>query len=272
MELPKDSFGHDVIVIGGSLGSFEVIRGLLRSLPVDLPAAVLITTHLGPTVSLLNIVEKYSVLPIKSAESGEPLRRAHVYVAVPDAHLLVHEHHILVRRGPRENLSRPAIDPMFRSAACAFGTRVIGVLLSGGLNDGAAGLAAIKTCGGLTVVQDPQDAAVPSMPRSAMNALAVDHCVPAGKLPSLLSELVQVPAGAMPDIPSSLKLEVAIAAQEASGMEINEELGEKSTFTCSECDGALWAIEDDRVLRFRCHIGHAVTADALLGPAPDCRE
>jgi two-component system chemotaxis response regulator CheB len=263
-KLPPSFSRHDLITIGGSSGSFEAIRIILRSLPNDLPAAVLIATHLGPSVSLMSILAGSSSLPIKAAESGDHLQRGQVYVAVPDAHLLVHDHHVLVRRGPRENLSRPAIDPLFRSAACAFGPRVIGVLLSGSLNDGTAGLAAIKTCGGVTVVQDPKDAAVSSMPQSAMRSVEVDHSVPATEVASLLFRLVQEPTAITFTIPRGLQFEVAVAAQEAAGMDINEKLGEKSPFSCPDCDGVLWQVNDDQVLRFRCHVGHAVAADALL--------
>jgi two-component system, chemotaxis family, protein-glutamate methylesterase/glutaminase len=262
--MPPDAHGHDLITIGGSSGSFDAIRAVLRSLPYDLPAAVLIATHLGPSVSLNNILRGHSSLPLKTAVSGEKLQRGHVYLAVADAHLLVHDHHVLVRRGPRENLARPAIDPLFRSAACAFGSRVIGVLLSGGLNDGTAGLAAIKTCGGVTVVQDPADAAVPSMPQSAMSTVAIDYAVRASELASLLVRLVHEPVPAVPPIPSQLQFEVAIAAQEAEGMSLNDQLGEKSPFSCPDCEGVLWEVNDEQVLRFRCHVGHAVTADALL--------
>lgn len=264
MKLPSQSSVRDVIAIGGSAGSFEALRTILHALPNDLPAAVLITTHLGPSVSLLNILARSSALPIKDAVSGESLQSGQVYLAVPDAHLLVHNDHVLVRRGPRENLSRPAIDPLFRSAACAFGSRVIGVILSGSLNDGTAGLAAIKTCGGLAIAQDPADAAVPSMPLSALHAIPVDHCVPAVEMADLLARLVNEPPGTTPDIPADLQFEVAVAAQEMAGMNLNDKLGERSPFTCPDCDGVLWRVEDDRTLRFRCHVGHAVTADILL--------
>ena len=259
-----NSSRHDLIAFGGSSGSFEPIREVLRTLPTDLPATVLIVTHLAPSVSLMKILGGCSRLPIKAAESGERLQYGQIYVAVPDAHLLLHDHHILVRRGPRENLSRPAIDPLFRSAACAFGSRVIGVLFSGSLHDGTAGLAAIKSCGGVTIVQDPKDAIVPSMPESAIRSVKVDHCIPAGDLSALLVQLSRAPAVETSNIPSELLFEVAVAAQEMAGMDLNEKLGEKSPFSCPDCDGVLWQVNDDQVLRFRCHVGHAVTADVLF--------
>jgi two-component system chemotaxis response regulator CheB len=264
MHLRADFSLHDIVVIGGSAGSFDVIKGVMKSLPVDLPASLLIVAHIDPSVSLMNILGDSSSLPIKTATTGESLQRGQVYLAVQDAHLILHGHHLLVRRGPHENFARPAIDPLFRSAACAFGGRVIGVLLSGGLNDGAAGLAAIKRCGGLAVIQDPTDAQVPSMPESALRAVKVDYCVPASELADLLNRLVREPAAASPPVPAELQLEVAVAAREAAGMEIDEQLGSKSPFTCPECDGVLWQMNDQQVLRFRCHVGHAVTAEAML--------
>ncbi len=264
MHPPAASSLHDIVAIGGSAGSFDVMKGVLKSLPVDLPASVLIVAHIDPSVSLMNILGGSSSLPIKAATTGERLRRGQVYLAVPDAHLMLHDHHLLVRRGPHENFARPAIDPLFRSAACVFGGRVIGALLSGGLNDGAAGLAAIKRCGGVAVIQDPADAQVPSMPQSALRAAKIDHCVPASELADLLNRLVREPAGESPPVPAEIQLEVAIAAREAAGMEIDEQLGSKSPFTCPECDGVLWQMNDRQVLRFRCHVGHAVTAEAIL--------
>lgn len=186
---------HDIIAIGGSAGSIRVIKEILSKLPVALPATVFIVNHIGPTVSLRTIFSGVSVLPVKEAATGKRIERGQVYVAVPNAHLLVERDHLIVRRGPRENFARPAIDPLFRSAASAFGSRVIGVILSGGLNDGAAGLAAIKKCGGLAVVQDPSDAEVPAMPDSALHAVEADYCIPAAQIASLLTRLVDLPVG-----------------------------------------------------------------------------
>ncbi len=255
---------RNVVVIGGSAGSFDVIKGLLKSLPLEFPAAILIVTHLGPSVNLMTILGESSSLPIKLAVTGELLRSGQVYLAVADAHLLLHDHHVLVRRGPHENFSRPAIDPLFRSAACSLGGRVIGVLLSGGLDDGVAGLAAIKRCGGLAIIQDPADAQVPSMPENARRAVKVDHCVSALELPDLLIRLVKEPAAQTVQAPHDIQLEVAIAAREVAGMDIDEQLGTKSPFSCPECDGVLWEINDPDVMRFRCHVGHAVTVETLL--------
>jgi len=255
---------RDIIVIGGSAGGLEALCQVLSDLPEDLPAAVFALLHMGASSHLAQILDQKVKLPVLSAEKGMVIQNGRVYVAVPGVHLLLHDDHILLRRGPRENLARPALDPLFRSAACTFGSRVIGVVLSGALSDGAAGLRAIKRCGGMAVVQDPAEAAVPSMPQSAIRHVAIDHVAPAHKLAALLVKLTRQPAGLSPEIPLEIRLETAIAAQELSSMAADDKLGTPSRFTCPECHGALWQIDDGNLLRYRCHVGHAYTADAML--------
>lgn len=256
--------GHDVIVIGASAGGLAVLRRILHDLPADLPAAVAIVQHIGRASHLGEILSGAGRLPVARAVSGAPFRRGHVHVAPPDRHLLLHDSHILLRRGPHENLVRPAIDPLFRSAAATFGGRVVGVVVSGALNDGAAGLRAIKRCGGLAVVQDPADAAVPEMPRGALRHAATDHCLPAARIGSLLAMLARQPAGPTPPIPFDIRLEAAIAAQEMATMESEDRLGTPSRFVCPECHGALWEIDDGGLARYRCHVGHAFTGETLM--------
>lgn len=260
---------HDIIVIGGSGGGLEALRTLARGLPADLPAAVFVVLHMGATSHLAHILTKSGPLPTVPAVSGEPIQPGRIYVAVPGCHLMLHDGHILLRRGPRENLSRPAIDPLFRSAAASFGGRVIGVVLSGALADGTAGLRAIKRCGGLAVVQDPADALVSSMPRSALRHVEVDHVCRIDDMPHLLAKLARQPAGATPDIPLDIRVEAAIAAQELADMRADDMLGTPSRFSCPECHGALWEIEDGSMLRYRCHVGHAFAADAVLASQGD---
>lgn len=178
--------------------------------------------------------------------------------------MLLHDDHILLRRGPRENLSRPAIDPLFRTAAVSCGSRVIGVVLSGALSDGTAGLLAIRRCGGMAIVQDPADALVPSMPCNALRHVEVDHAVTARDMAALLGSLVRTAAPPTPPIPLGIRLEAAIATQELADMKTEDMLGKPSRFTCPECHGALWEIEEGDLLRFRCHVGHAFGADAVL--------
>lgn len=234
--MPATSPTRDTVVIGDSAGALEVLTRILAGLSRDLPAAVFVVLHVGEVSYLPAILGRSSALPVVAAKSGAPIEQGKVHVGTPGVRLLLHDSHILLRRGPHENLARPAIDPLFRSAAASLGSRFIGVLLSGALSDGTAGLRAIKRCGGIAVVQEPRDAIVPDMPRSALDRIEVDHVCPAA----------------------------AIASHEPADMRADDMLGTISPFTCPECRGALWEIADGSMLRFRCHVGHAFTGDAIL--------
>jgi len=253
-----------IIVIGASAGGVEALKRLVAALPADLPAAVLIVLHVGPSSILADILARAGSIDVVSATSGADLENGRVYVAPPGFHLLVHDGHILLRRGPRENLARSSIDPLFRSAACSHGARVIGVILTGILSDGTAGLRAVKDCGGLTVIQHPDDAAVPDMVLGALRHVDIDHCVTVAEMPPLLARLAAGEAGETPPIPSRICLEAAIAAREHGNMDTEDRLGDLSVFVCPECHGPLWEIEDGPMIRYRCHTGHAFTADIMM--------
>jgi two-component system chemotaxis response regulator CheB len=255
---------RDIVVIGASSGGLEALQRLVRQLEPDLPATLFVVVHIGASSQLADVLSLGSNLPVVRARTGQHFKRGTIYVAIPGCHLLLHGDHVLLRRGPKENLARPAIDPLFRSAAASHGGRTIGVILSGALTDGTAGLRAIKRCGGQTVVQDPRDAMSPDMPRSALRHVDVDHISRIDDMAPLLARLVRLPAGQTPDIPLDIRLETAIAAQELADMRANDRLGKPSRFTCPECHGALWEIEDGSMLRYRCHTGHALTADTVL--------
>lgn len=255
---------HDIVVIGASAGALGVLQTILSQLPPDLPASIFIVVHLGEQSILARVLGRSSALPVSEARTGEVPARGHVYVAVPGKHLMLHGNHMLLRRGPRENQARPAIDPLFRSAAATFGPRVIGVILSGSLADGTAGLRAVKRCGGLALVQDPRDALVVAMPQSALRHVDVDEVLAGPEIAARLSVLVRERAPPAPDAPFDVRLEAAIAAQELADMKIDDMLGKPSRFTCPECHGALWEIEDGPILRYRCHVGHAYSSEAML--------
>ncbi|MEA2779919.1 MAG: two-component system, chemotaxis family, protein-glutamate methylesterase/glutaminase [Rhodospirillaceae bacterium] len=255
---------RDIIVIGASAGGLQALQHLMKDLPADLPAAVFVVMHIGTSTHLAGILDRAGGLPVSQAKSGDPIETGHVYVAAPDMHLLLHDGHLLLRRGPRENLARPAIDPLFRTAACTFGARVIGVVLSGALNDGTAGLQAVKRCGGIAIIQDPADALVPDMPLSAKRYVDVDYSVPIAEMGDLLARLVAEPAGKTPEIPFDVKVEATIATQELADMDTEDRLGVRSRFSCPECHGSLWEIGDGRILRYRCHIGHAFTGHGMM--------
>jgi len=259
-----------VIVMGASSGGLEALKTVLAGLPANLPAAVFVVQHIAPHSQnyLAKILSDYSEIPPKTAEPGDPVEDGRLTVARTDRHLLVDEDGVTLSRGPRENRSRPAIDPLFRSAALAFGHRTIGVVLSGSLDDGTAGLQAIKHCGGLAVVQEPDDAIVADMPQSAIDNVDVDHIAPATELAALLVRLVNeaVPnppkASLDPEVRRHLEQEVAILRDESGDIDTAVKLGELASFSCPDCGGPLWEMQGEK-LRFRCHTGHAFTAKYL---------
>ncbi|MGY3444767.1 MULTISPECIES: chemotaxis protein CheB [unclassified Bradyrhizobium] len=256
---------HDIIVIGGSAGATAPLRDILGRLPADLPAAIFVVLHIpAHGIGILSTVASAAgKLPVRQAESGMVIENGHVYLAAPDHHLLIHDGHIVLGRGPRENLVRPAIDPLFRSAALHYGARVIGVVLSGLLSDGASGLSVIKRCGGLALVQDPKDAISDEMPLRALEATTVDLCVPGARLGDVLSDLVREQAGASLPIPPEIELEVQIAAGERVGSDTLANVADPAPLTCPGCGGVLSELKAGHPLRFRCQVGHAYTADAL---------
>jgi two-component system chemotaxis response regulator CheB len=243
---------------------------LVAQLPATLPAAVLVVQHLSPDSTgepLVTRLANHTSMHCQLATTGAHLKAGHLYLAPPDRHLLVKDHHLLVTKGPRENNFRPAADALFRSAAVEFDSQVVGVVLTGMLHDGTAGLDFIKRCGGTAVVQDPTDAEFPSMPESALRHVAVDYVVPIDAMGELLIKLVSESTGTTPDkvdsIPPDLKLEAAIAERIVGSTEQAMQLGHQVPLTCPDCGGVLWEVKTGSVLRYRCHTGHAYTAEAL---------
>ncbi|WP_221087996.1 chemotaxis protein CheB [Deinococcus aquaedulcis] len=262
-----------VVVIGASAGGVEALSQLVAGLHPDLPAAVCVVLHLSPhsPSALPEILGRAGPLPAHQATDGERARPGHLYVAPPDHHLLLDGERLAVTRGPKESRFRPAVDALFRSAAHTRGSGVIGVVLSGSMDDGASGLWNIKRQGGVAVVQAPGDAAFDAMPRAALEQVAVDHVARAAALGPLLSHLVLThpPEVPMPDPLTDderarLELEVRLARQGPASPHDVSALGPYSAFTCPECHGAMVQIEEGGALRFRCHTGHAYTAPVLL--------
>ncbi|MFL5877553.1 MAG: chemotaxis protein CheB [Solirubrobacteraceae bacterium] len=251
-----------VVVIGASAGGVEALVKVVSGLDPSVEAAVIIVLHLPATGNsvLPDILRRAGPLPVVSATNGQPLEPGCIIVAPPDHHVLVEDGNIVLDRGPRENGSRPAADPLFRSAARARATRVIGVVLSGALDDGVAGLRAIKEAGGVAVVQDPNDALTASMPATALAHVPVDHVVPAGGLAQLLLRLVREVAARTADVKQSTDN----PNDEREIRSPDEMRGPPSSLTCPECGGVMW--EDGRgdLLRFRCHVGHSYSAESML--------
>ena len=251
---------RDLIVIGSSAGGIPVLMDLVAGLPADLPASILIVQHIGANPSLL---PERGRRPAVHVRSEEPLSYGRIYVAPPDHHLLVVGDHVRISRDPKENHARPAIDPLFRSAAIAKGGRVIGVVLSGRLDDGTVGLQAIKACGGVAVVQDPDDAEEPGMPASAIAHVAVDHVVRRDALAATLVRLVGEPLGVQLEVPESLRREQRLSQGMEDAMETLDSIGTPSKITCPDCNGVLWQIRGSSPPRYRCHTGHAYTLRSL---------
>jgi two-component system, chemotaxis family, protein-glutamate methylesterase/glutaminase len=261
---------HDVIVIGASAGGVQALTKLVADLPRDLPAAVFIVLHISANApSLLPIIlGREAHLPVAHPVDGEEIQRGKIYVAPPDLHLLLEERHIKLVHGPKENLHRPSIDALFRSAARVAGPRVIGVVLTGSLEDGKVGMRAIKQRGGITIVQDPAEAPFPSMPMSVMQAIRVDYSLPLREIAPVLSALSRqtvTEEGRYP-VPDDVEIEARIAEQRMESDELIasiEKIGKISKLTCPDCHGALWEMHDQELLRYRCHVGHAFSAEAL---------
>jgi two-component system chemotaxis response regulator CheB len=262
----SENVGHNIIVIGASMGGIEAMKKLLASLPGNIGASLFAVLHLHPnSPSMLHkMLATKTSLPIKFAEDGAVPRQGMVYLAPPDHHLILEEKRMILSHGPRENRFRPAIDTLFRSAAVAHTTRVIGVVLTGMLDDGSAGLQAIKECGGIAVVQDPADADFPEMPKSALNAVKADHCVSLEKMAELLAELTLTPAAKPQAVPTRLKQEVSMSKGIIEpDIEANI-LGTPAPFICPDCGGSLSELTEGNVMRYRCHEGHAFTALSFL--------
>lgn len=245
-----------IIVVGASLGGVEAVRELSGRLPSDLAASVLVVVHVGAVrKSLLpEIMQRVSKLPVHHPADGAKLEPGHIYIAPPNHHMMVEDSRIYLVRGPKVNRHRPSIDVMFRSAAANFGGRVIGAILTGSLDDGSAGLLAIKKAGGLTVVQDPSDAMASDMPRNAIRAANPHHIVPLAEIPGLLAELARQPAPAM--------TAAAVAGDGGKTMS-SDQLGAPSVFTCPECHGTLWETTEGQVVHFRCRVGHSYSLESM---------
>ncbi|SDE44853.1 two-component system, chemotaxis family, response regulator CheB [Dyadobacter soli] len=261
---------RNIIVIGASMGGFEAFKRLVADLPPDIDASIFLVWHMSPHVEgiLPKVLGEITTIPVAHAEHGEPILPNRIYVARPDHHLLVDATHVHVTRGPRENRFRPAIDPLFRSAAYAFGNRVIGAVLTGALDDGTAGLWSIKRCGGIAIAQDPEDADMPSMPENAIREVAIDYIVPISEMAALLARLCceTVDGNSEPEHAERDKMgaEVRVAADENT-FDVNiPQYGEVSKLSCPECQGVLTMLKDGQFSRYRCHTGHAFSPEALL--------
>lgn len=238
----------DIVVVGASAGGIEAVRVLVVSLPADFAASVFIVVHTSPEAPsmLADILDRSGRLPAITPNDGERIRPGTVYVAPPDRHLLIEPNRVRITRGPKENRFRPAVDPLFRSAAQTYGPRAVGVILSGYLDDGTAGLWTVKQLGGTAVVQDPADAVVPYMPLNAMTHVQVDYCLPVEEIAPLLVRLTTAAAeeeGAF-QVPKEVEIEVNIAKEQKALEAGVLQLGEPSNYACPECHGVLLQLQE----------------------------
>ena len=265
---------HDIVTIGASAGGVEALQSLVSVLPGELSAAVFVVIHIPADASSLlpSILEKAGNLPALAPPDDTPIEHGRIYVAPPNRHMLIEPNRVRIIFGPRENRHRPAIDPLFRSAAWTYRTRVIGVLLSGNLDDGTAGLSAIKSCGGTTIIQDPDEALFPDMPSNALKNGIVDHRLTIKEIAELLIELATRPASDAPErMPKRIATEIEFTKMN-NDIENMAELGTPTAFACPSCHGALWELQDGNLTRYRCHTGHAFSPESLLAEQSDAVE
>lgn len=259
---------RDTVVIGASAGGIEALKRLLAIFPADLAASVFVTLHLAPSSEseLAQVLARSTPLEVKFAEDRMQTRLGCVYLAPPDRHLVINDGDVGLIHGPLENRARPAIDPMFRSAAVRRRSRVIGVILTGQLDDGSAGLLAVKRCGGIALIQHPHDAAADSMPKSAANALGtlLDGAYTIEQLGRRIVHLAGEPVTHAISVPPELALEQDISEHLETANEQVTRLGELAPLTCPECAGPLVKMADAAVHRYRCFTGHAFSAETLL--------
>lgn len=258
-----------IVVIGASAGGVEALSQIAAEIPADINAAIFTVLHIphNATSLLPDILRRAGDLPAVHAASREPIKRGRIYVAPPDRHMIIRDHTVCTTFGPRENGHRPALDPLFRSAAEAFGADVIGVVLTGNLDDGTAGLGAVKATGGVTIVQDPDDALYSGMPLNAIENIEVDHVLPLKEIVPTILQLVGQPAPhgvANVDNKKQINIEVRAASMDPDLVEMDGPPGKPSGFTCPECNGGLWELQDGKLIRFRCRVGHAYSADSLV--------
>ncbi|MEO6814384.1 MAG: chemotaxis protein CheB [Ginsengibacter sp.] len=256
-----------IIVVGASAGGMNALIELVSQLKTGMDAAVFIVLHLSRTsVSdfLVHRLQPHTSLKCTIAKDNEEMEKDHVYIAAPNHHLLVKKNRVILGDGPQENRWRPSIDVLFRSAAVAYSTRTIGVVLTGLLDDGTVGMDAIKRSGGSTIVQNPNEAEFPDMPLSVLNTMEVDHCISLSQMGDVIFDITQTDPEEMP-VPPDIIIESEIAERVVIDYDNVRQLGEKSIYACPDCGGGLWYIENGsaNVNRYRCHIGHSYSEKDL---------
>ncbi|HEV7349749.1 chemotaxis protein CheB [Telluribacter sp.] len=256
-----------IITVGASAGGISALQELVVQFPEDIDAAVFIVLHLskrGIAGLLVHRLQHLTHLPCVVASEGIPIKKGHIYVAPPDNHLLIKKDQIKISNGPEENRWRPSIDVMMRSAAVAYGERAIGIVLTGLLNDGTAGMIAIKKCGGTCLVQDPNEAEYPDMPLSVISNTEVDYCFPLSQMGFVLNDIIRTKEITGKPIPPDIAREAEIVENAVTRIDVNNSLGSQSTYACPDCGGVLTELNDNNFRRYRCYTGHVYSESELM--------
>lgn len=255
-----------IVVIGGSAGSIGALRELFSQFPTDFAAAVFVVVHTNrhSKSHLASVFQRASLLPVSFASDHGPIKPGHIYIAPPDHHLFLETDQMRLIRGALENNMRPAIDVLFRSAAVAHRNAVVGVLLSGMLDDGVLGLVAIQRCGGQTVVQSPEEALFGDMPKNAIAAVEIDHVVAIAQMTDTLLHCLRQPPSTKTAVPQDLAQEAQMARRVTSSPDAMAQIGDMVAQSCPACGGPLWQVKSAPISQHRCHIGHSFTAPALV--------
>jgi two-component system, chemotaxis family, protein-glutamate methylesterase/glutaminase len=260
---PQAAVRPDIFVIGASAGGVEALEQLVQQIPSDFSGSLFIVLHMMSYESMLpEILAKRARLPVIAPRDHASIAPGTIYVSVPDHHLILDAAAVRAVKGPMQHRHRPAVDVLFRTAAAEHGPRVVGVVLTGMLDDGTAGLLAIKRNHGITVVQDPEDARFPDMPRNALRKVPIDHCLPLVRIPRLLVQLSRGGEG-RPDRPPTAGPRLVKRPPDLKKSETMPTDAKPSAYSCPECHGVLWEIADPDLLRFRCRVGHGYSPESL---------
>jgi two-component system chemotaxis response regulator CheB len=260
---------RNIIVIAASAGGVDALCELTGNLPKNLDASIFVVMHVGGESSLPQILSQCGTLPAIPAKDGQPYRSGCIYCAPPNSHLSIKDHKTVLTRGPRENGHRPAADVLFRNAARVHREKVVGVVLSGGRDDGTAGLFTIKARGGVAIVQDPKDAMMPNMPASALSMVDVDYCLPVRQIAGVLAQLAN---GTATDLVESRTAKTKIEEHASSDEPTAEPPGQQIPVSCPECDGPLYAVKEGNLALFQCFVGHAYSPKSLTDEHTDALE
>jgi two-component system chemotaxis response regulator CheB len=257
---------RNVIVIGASAGGIAAIKELLAGLRAGIDASILVVIHLSRSSNakaIASVFQKYTSMYCEVAENGMPIERGHLYIAPEDHHLMVEDGFLYINQGAPENRYRPSIDVLFRSTAVAYNNRVIAVILTGMLEDGTSGTIAVKRCGGVAIVQNPDDAQFSSMPTSVVNSLHVDYHSDLADIASVIHQVLDSPLPEPIEVPKEIEIEANITRRMMSDIDVMTSIADRSDFVCPDCGGGLWSVRDEPTHRYRCHTGHVYTEKLL---------